>query len=205
MSSSLSNGEHIKSNVEQLDHQKKEQVDHLKEMTKQCNKQLYADDDSINNISAFKKKTKTKKSKKGETDKQNISVKSSFSKFDALQKRNLIHVRSIDASTAQEKFSQPQGEVKKNCFLCDKPVYKMEEVKAEKNIYHKSCFRCNECNKQLKLDTYQSHEGVVYCTIHFKLLFAPKFVEDDEPIQPRKPELIIRENQPSELPPDVVR
>ncbi|XP_046804916.1 LIM domain-containing protein PLIM2b-like [Lucilia cuprina] len=81
----------------------------------------------------------------------------------------------------------------------------MEEVKAEKNIYHKNCFRCNECNKQLKLDTYQSHEGVVYCTIHFKSLFAPKFVEDVEPIQPRKPELIIRENQPTELPPDVVR
>lgn len=137
-----------------------------------------------------KKKTKAKKNKK-ESDKQNISVKSSFSKFDALQKRNLIH--------------NPQGEIQTNCRLCDKPVYKMEEVKAEKSIYHKNCFRCRECNKQLKVDTYQSHEGVLYCTIHFKLLFAPKLVEEDESVKPRKPELIIRENQPTELPPDVVR
>ena len=55
-----------------------------------------------------------------------------------------------------------------------------------------------------RVDTYQSHEGVLYCSVHFKLLFAPKCV-DDEPVQPRKPELIIRENQPTELPPDVVR
>ncbi|TMW47402.1 hypothetical protein DOY81_007519, partial [Sarcophaga bullata] len=161
--------------------------------------------DSAKKNNVTKKKNKLKKNKKNETDKQNISVKSSFSKFDALQKRNLIHVRSIDASTAQEKFSNPQGEVQANCRLCHKPVYKMEEVKAEKRIYHKNCFRCHECKKQLKADTYQSHEGILYCTVHLKLLFAPKCVEDDEPVQPPKPELIIRENQPTELPPDVVR
>lgn len=55
------------------------------------------------------------------------------------------------------------------------------------------------------MDTYQSHEGVLYCNIHFKLLFAPKQVEDDDSVKPHKPELIIRENQPAELPPDVVR
>lgn len=31
--------------------------------------------------------------------------KSSFSKFDAMQKKNLLHVRSSDSSKAQEKFS----------------------------------------------------------------------------------------------------
>lgn len=31
--------------------------------------------------------------------------KSSFSKFDALQKKNVLHVRSSDSSKAQEKFS----------------------------------------------------------------------------------------------------
>lgn len=86
------------------------------------------------------------------------------------------------------------------------------------------------------VDTFESHEGVLYCKLHFKSLFSPKAVEDTEPgkrskgaIQrkpkidakkmnclfnvyislfveaPRKPELIIRESQPVELPPDVVR
>lgn len=132
-----------------------------------------------------------KKVKKSNSEKENISVKSSFSKFDALQKRNLIH------DTSAEK--------KQDCRVCQKEVYKMEEIKAEKNVYHKNCFRCNECEKQLKVDNYQSHEGVLYCKAHFKSLFMPKVVEESVQDKPRKPELIIRENQPVELPPDVVR
>lgn len=115
----------------------------------------------------------------------------------------------------------------------------MEQIKAERSIWHKNCFKCEECGKQLNVDTYQSHEGAVYCKPHFKSLFAPKVVEDEEPRKsvslfvdgcmcvckfrmskleirpwnncfkiaehPKKHELIIRENQPQELPPDVVR
>lgn len=55
-------------------------------------------------------------------------------------------------------------------------------------------------------DSYQSNEGIIYCHPHFKTLFAPKAVEESkEPVRPRRPEMIIRENQPVELPPDVVR
>lgn len=56
-----------------------------------------------------------------------------------------------------------------------------------------------------RVENFKSHEGVLYCIMHFKLLFAPKVVEDSVPEKPRKAELIIRENQPLELPPDVVR
>ncbi|XP_054746780.1 uncharacterized protein LOC129251455 [Anastrepha obliqua] len=152
-----------------------------------------------------KRKLKSKKNKKGETVQQNLLVKSSFSKFDVLQKRNLIHVRSSGADNAQGKFRNPQGDKEIICRLCTKSVYKMEEMRAEKSIYHKNCFRCQECNKQLKVDNYRSHEGILYCIVHFKLLFNPICVEDSIPEMPRKPELIVRENQPIELPPDVVR
>ncbi|XP_068154020.1 uncharacterized protein PF3D7_1120000 isoform X2 [Drosophila tropicalis] len=147
------------------------------------------------NPNAETKRMKPKKLKKCEYDNQNISVKGSFSKFDALQKRNLIHNSDI--------------EKRSNCRQCDKPVYKMEEVviqfKGDKDIYHKTCLRCKDCTKQLKFDNYQSHEGNLYCNIHFKLLFAPKIVQDEKETKPRKAELIIRESQPVELPPDVAR
>ncbi|CAI6366543.1 unnamed protein product [Macrosiphum euphorbiae] len=82
----------------------------------------------------------------------------------------------------------------------------MEQIKAERQVWHKNCFRCTTCNKQLTLDIYSSHEGILYCKPHFKELFKPKVVvEDEEPIRRKKPEMIIRENQPLELPPDVVR
>nr|XP_023021856.1 LIM domain and actin-binding protein 1 isoform X3 [Leptinotarsa decemlineata] len=92
-----------------------------------------------------------------------------------------------------------------NCKACSKQVFQMEQIKAEKAIWHKNCFRCTECSKQLTVETYVSHEGNLYCKPHFKSLFAPKAVEEESPPRPRKPELIIRENQPLELPPDVVR
>jgi hypothetical protein len=132
------------------------------------------------------------------------ALKSSFSKFDALQKKNVLHVRSSDSSKAQEKFNGAQIDTS-NCRACEKPVFQMEQIKAEKGVWHKNCFRCTECNKQLNVDTYQSNEGSLYCKPHFKALFTPKAVEDDAPHKPRKPELIIRESQPVELPPDVVR
>lgn len=93
--------------------------------------------------------------------------KSSFSKFDALQKKTVLHVRSSEASKAPEKFnvSSAIGTAERividaafqgstpadisHCKSCTKPVFQMEQIKAEKAIWHKNCFRCNECNKQL--------------------------------------------------------
>uniref|UniRef100_A0A1A9WQC6 LIM zinc-binding domain-containing protein n=1 Tax=Glossina brevipalpis TaxID=37001 RepID=A0A1A9WQC6_9MUSC len=152
-----------------------------------------------------KQNNKSKKSGKCTSAKRNEITRSSNNNCDVIQKRNLIHVRSSDASKAPAKFNNNQEGHQTNCKYCDKPVYKMEEVKAEGQVYHKTCFRCNECAKQLKVGNYQRHEGVLYCLVHFKLLFAPKYVKDNDTEKAPKPELIIRENQPAELPPDVIR
>lgn len=120
-------------------------------------------------------------------------MKKSFTKFDDLQKRNVIH------STIPEKVE--------NCHQCKKPVYKMEEVilslKTATTIFHKTCLRCKDCGKHLKFDSYNVHDGSLYCSMHFKLIFAPKVVYEE--FTPRKAELIIRENQPIKLPPDVAK
>ncbi|XP_054015934.1 uncharacterized protein LOC128892244 isoform X17 [Hylaeus anthracinus] len=181
---------------------------------------------------------KTKKSKKSELEKENISVcrsfgdissmsdgdqttygktnrtmeteeKSSFNKFDALSKKTVLHVRSIDAGKVQQQLNAQvgqNGDTNPNCRSCGKVVFQMEQTKAEGLVWHKNCFRCVQCSKQLNVDNYESHESTLYCKPHFKELFQPKPVEEsDQPARPRKPELIIRENEPKELPPDVVR
>ncbi|XP_024084720.1 LIM domain and actin-binding protein 1 isoform X14 [Cimex lectularius] len=134
------------------------------------------------------------------------NLKSSFSKFDQLSKK-VLHVRSSDPAKASKTFSQgSDSQTSSTCKSCGKTVFAMEQVKAEKAVWHKNCFRCQTCNKQLTMDIYSSHEGTLYCKPHFKELFKPKAViEDEEPVRRRKPEMIIRENQPLELPPDVVR
>ncbi|XP_008186692.1 uncharacterized protein LOC100161216 isoform X5 [Acyrthosiphon pisum] len=146
-----------------------------------------------------------------EDDLSNVCVrdlKSSFGKFDQLEKKIILQQRS---PTESEKLDTKQNgvirpEVNSVCKSCEKTVYAMEQIKAERQVWHKNCFRCTTCNKQLTLDIYSSHEGILYCKPHFKELFKPKVVvEDEEPIRRKKPEMIIRENQPLELPPDVVR
>ncbi|XP_056631794.1 enolase-phosphatase E1 isoform X13 [Diorhabda sublineata] len=124
---------------------------------------------------------------------KNMLPKSSFSKFDALQKKNVLHIRSSDSSKAQEKFNGTQIDTT-NCKACSKQVFQMEQIKAEKAVWHKNCFRCTECSKQLTVETYVSHEGNLYCKPHFKSLFAPKVVEDDTPTSD-KPDLGLEELQ----------
>ncbi|XP_053976627.1 uncharacterized protein LOC128875241 isoform X15 [Hylaeus volcanicus] len=146
-----------------------------------------------------------------EDDLSNVNVKSlksSFNKFDALSKKTVLHVRSIDAGKVQQQLNAvgQNGDTNPNCRSCGKVVFQMEQTKAEGLVWHKNCFRCVQCSKQLNVDNYESHESTLYCKPHFKELFQPKPVEEsDQPARPRKPELIIRENEPKELPPDVVR
>ncbi|XP_039287645.1 protein-methionine sulfoxide oxidase mical3a isoform X22 [Nilaparvata lugens] len=127
------------------------------------------------------------------------ALKSSFSKFDQLQKKTLLHVRSSDSSRAQKTFGgagEPAASPTVNppCKSCGKTVFAMEQVKAERSVWHKNCFRCQECNKQLTLDIYSSHEGVLYCKPHFRELFKPKAVveNEDEPASD-KPDLGLEE------------
>ncbi|XP_070509179.1 LIM domain and actin-binding protein 1 isoform X2 [Chironomus tepperi] len=122
------------------------------------------------------------------------------------RKSNKKKTKKKKSDSEKENISVgcPDGE--KKCHACEKVVFQMEQIKAEKKFWHRSCFRCVECSKQLNVDTYQSHEGILYCKQHFKTLFSPKIVEDNnEPIKVRKHEMIILENQPIELPPDVIR
>ncbi|XP_050525656.1 uncharacterized protein LOC126896709 isoform X15 [Daktulosphaira vitifoliae] len=145
-----------------------------------------------------------------EDDLSNVCVrdlKSSFGKFDQLEKKAILQQRSLESDKGDSKQNGvARPEVLSVCKSCDKTVYAMEQIKAERQVWHKNCFRCTTCNKQLTVDIYSSHEGLLYCKPHFKELFQPKVVvEEEEPIKRKKPEMIIRENQPAELPPDVVR
>ncbi|XP_031330133.1 uncharacterized protein LOC116161072 isoform X3 [Photinus pyralis] len=109
-------------------------------------------------------------------------LKSSFSKFDALQKKNQLNLQQVDQNDTDTS----------NCKKCGRPVFQMERVIAERCVWHRNCFRCAECSKQLLVDNFESHEGTVYCKSHFKLLFQPKAVEDELPTSD-KPDLGLEE------------
>ena len=90
-------------------------------------------------------------------------------------------------------------------------------------VYHPNFPRCKECNKQLNLDSYASHQGIIYCKPHHRDLFKPKAANTDisdeitkrnldfahydvdgdivkrHKRQEQRMETIVRENNPVEL------
>jgi len=148
-----------------------------------------------------KKDPKTNGHKNGEEKKHKKHKKKSRVEDDHDKK---IHVRSKDprkiarqfekgSSDKPKKRERPYGsseprksipkpptiEVNKICKICGKEPYVVEKLVAEKSWWHKNCFRCKVCNKILNLDTYASHQGVIYCKAHHRELFMPKAATKD--------------------------
>ncbi|KYO17897.1 xin actin-binding repeat-containing protein 2 [Alligator mississippiensis] len=73
-----------------------------------------------------------------------------------------------------EKSEKLQLQEKEVCTLCQKKAYPMECLIADKQIFHKSCFRCHHCSSKLSLGNYASLHGQIYCKPHFKQLFKSK-------------------------------
>ncbi|KAM9436464.1 uncharacterized protein Hap1MRO34_000884 isoform 2-T2 [Clarias gariepinus] len=57
------------------------------------------------------------------------------------------------------------------CIACQKPVYSMEKIAADKHVFHKSCFCCKHCNQKLSLRNYTVLYGEFYCMFHYQQLF----------------------------------
>ncbi|XP_076471784.1 uncharacterized protein LOC143301409 isoform X2 [Babylonia areolata] len=60
------------------------------------------------------------------------------------------------------------------CGACQKTVYAMEKIEIEKHSYHKSCFRCSHCHCILTPKTFAINNNIMFCTNHYKQLFATK-------------------------------
>lgn len=71
------------------------------------------------------------------------------------------------------------------CWICNKSVYKMEEVIAISKTWHKTCFTCGGkhnvegdpkagCKKGLTLDTYLEHDKEPYCQACHRRNFGAK-------------------------------
>ncbi|XP_024881519.1 uncharacterized protein LOC112460852 isoform X2 [Temnothorax curvispinosus] len=153
-------------------------------------KQLCRSFGDISNMSDGDQATFGKASHAMETEE-----KSSFNKFDALTKKTVLHVRSVDAAKVQQQLNAvgQNADANTNCRSCGKVVFQMEQTKAEGLVWHKNCFRCVQCSKQLNVDNYESHESTLYCKPHFKELFQPKPVEESDQPASDKPDLGLEE------------
>ncbi|NXS31467.1 XIRP2 protein, partial [Pomatostomus ruficeps] len=79
-----------------------------------------------------------------------------------------------ELSTSAKEVKKLQIQENEICKLCQQRVYPMERLVADKQNFHKSCFRCHHCGSQLSLGNYASLHGKIYCKPHFKQLFKSK-------------------------------
>lgn len=98
------------------------------------------------------------------------ALKEQFEK--ASKEKDASSDRGASSLGKQIKKIQLQGQ--ETCFLCQKTVYPMECLVADKQIYHKTCFCCTHCGSKLRLGNYASLHGQIYCKPHFKQLFKSK-------------------------------
>lgn len=71
----------------------------------------------------------------------------------------------------------------------------MELLIADKQSFHKSCFRCEHCRGKLSLGNYASLHGRMYCKPHYKQLFKSKGNYDEGFGQTPHKELWSNKNQ----------
>ncbi|KAI1230411.1 LIM domain-containing protein 2, partial [Lamprotornis superbus] len=81
-------------------------------------------------------------------------------------------------SRPREQPAHPQlilkAQVKEICTACQKTVYPMERLVADKFVFHNSCFCCKHCHTKLSLGSYAALHGEFYCKPHFQQLFKSK-------------------------------
>ncbi|KAM9431159.1 LIM domain and actin-binding protein 1-like isoform 3-T3 [Salvelinus alpinus] len=89
-------------------------------------------------------------------------------------------IGTSSVSSTQNDQAQPKNPrsfclpAQESCVSCQKTVYPLERLVANKQVYHNTCFRCSHCNTKLSLGTYASLHSHVYCKPHFCQLFKAK-------------------------------
>jgi hypothetical protein len=102
---------------------------------------------------------------------ENSNANKGFSFFGA----NLLGSNNIGYSASLMSSAQYTAGIENKCLRCGSQVYALERIGPIKgNIYHKTCFKCLTCERQLDLKTYYTNQidlndRQIYCQSH-----APK-------------------------------
>ncbi|XP_037379356.2 xin actin-binding repeat-containing protein 2 [Talpa occidentalis] len=102
-----------------------------------------------------------------------VSTKFLKEQFEKSAQENVVY-SDKEMTTPAKQIKKLLLQDKEICILCQRTVYPMECLVADKQSFHKSCFRCHHCNSKLSLGSYASLHGQIYCKPHFKQLFKSK-------------------------------
>jgi len=65
------------------------------------------------------------------------------------------------------------------CSMCQKACYPQEAITYDKQLYHKSCFKCLNCKNEVSISAVAMIQGKLYCKTCFQRLFKTRGKYDD--------------------------
>ncbi|PAA48516.1 hypothetical protein BOX15_Mlig011398g1 [Macrostomum lignano] len=77
-------------------------------------------------------------------------------------------------SSGNGSVGQGQGGGADSCKMCHGRVYPMERLTSDGQVYHKSCYRCYKCKRQLSVGNFAIMDDRLYCQPHYIELFRLK-------------------------------
>uniref|UniRef100_A0A3P9HUD6 LIM zinc-binding domain-containing protein n=1 Tax=Oryzias latipes TaxID=8090 RepID=A0A3P9HUD6_ORYLA len=93
---------------------------------------------------------------------------------DSARKLSKLEQQQTFSSEKRAKLTKFQLASHEMCSACQKPVYQMEKITADKYIFHKTCFCCKKCKKKLSMYSFAPLNGEFYCIFHYQQLFKEK-------------------------------
>uniref|UniRef100_A0A3P9KSR8 LIM zinc-binding domain-containing protein n=1 Tax=Oryzias latipes TaxID=8090 RepID=A0A3P9KSR8_ORYLA len=93
---------------------------------------------------------------------------------DSAHKLSKLEQQQTFSSEKRAKLTKFQLASHEMCSACQKPVYQMEKITADKYIFHKTCFCCKKCKKKLSMYSFAPLNGEFYCIFHYQQLFKEK-------------------------------
>uniref|UniRef100_A0A8R1I094 LIM zinc-binding domain-containing protein n=2 Tax=Caenorhabditis japonica TaxID=281687 RepID=A0A8R1I094_CAEJA len=103
--------------------------------------------------------------------------------------------RSVDLLKMRAAFQDSPKEENQNCCICDKTVYPVEKVVANKKLYHVQCFKCCKCSKKLTPTNFNSHEGKILCKVHMLEVFHPELAKTMDPTNTEEDEHVASDEE----------
>jgi len=99
-----------------------------------------------------------------------VGPQATSNNFVPLEKAQTTERRESSEATMERVRKMKEGADSNKCTVCSKNVYLAEkmdiEIKGEKKLFHKFCFKCSVCSKSLELRTFDSLDGILYCKPH---------------------------------------
>ncbi|RUS82684.1 hypothetical protein EGW08_009521 [Elysia chlorotica] len=84
------------------------------------------------------------------------------------------HTAPLSEGGVEEDGTGDWTDDRERCNRCRRVVFFAERVTGDGKVFHKACFKCHNCNKNLDSTTMTEHDGQVYCKSCYSRNFGPK-------------------------------